>query len=522
MQHNFQMEENNTDIFLLIRGLSSSEKSYYKKMSKRHANQNGALHLKLFQLIDEFDLRDENELCEKLKIENKIQFSGLKTYLQKDILDSLVFQKRNKTVDTQLYFIHDQVRALQEKNLLFLAQKLCRKGIALATQFEKYHFLVLLLHQQSRVLEYKNYKQYKSTTDNVFSSLTSAIVLQQALAANRYLYEKTRNLTYRSWLPITDEELAEIRNTKTALCSSDPSNNGQPVISLYYLNALALCQYMLHENNPCTLTCQRIFNLWNTSPRLISEYPFLFLSSINTSCYNGFVSADILHVRENMTAYRQMVKGYLKNDSYCKYFEVLDFNTDLKIYLKNGQFVLLKTLINNKSKLIFSYSAKILAPAERLSILSSVCIAYFVLQKWDDAEGLMILIKELNRSINRHDILYFSLLFHLVILYEQEEWYRLDSALEAAYHFLYSRKILRPFERELLLFFRHLTVKGSKRNANKLIKYFLNRLDNYKDDPDKNLYFLYFNYYGWLESKIMKIRYMDYISSRLKHLQSED
>jgi hypothetical protein len=515
MQHHLEEEENSPDIFQLVRGLSSSEKSYYKKMSKRHANQNDALHLKLFKLIDEGDLWDENELCKRLEIENRIHFSGLKTYLYKDILDTLVFQKRNKTIDTRLYFIQDQIRALHEKNLLSLAQKLCRKGIALATQYGKYHFLILLLHLENRVLEYKNYKQFKSTTDAVFSNLQAAIKFHQTFVDNRFLYEKVRRLTYRSWLPITEEELAEIIKTKTLLSKVKPPNTEQPLTSLFYLNTLALCEYMLHENNLCTYTCRKIYNLWNASPHLINEYPFLFLNSVNTTCYNDFLSKDIQNVQRNITAYRQMVKVYLKNETYRKHFEVINFNTELKVCLKTAQFDQVKNLIDHKSAVIFSYSSQILPPADRLSILSSVCIAYFVLQQWDDAERLLLLIKELNRNINREDILYFSLLFYLVILYEMAEWYRLDSALEAAYHLLYDRKKLRPFERELMLFLGHLATRRSKSNPNKLIKYFLKRLEKYKDDPDKNLYFLYFNYYGWLESKIMKLRYMDYISLKI-------
>jgi len=214
-----------------------------------------------------------------------------------------------------------------------------------------------------------------------------------------------------------------------------------------------------------------------------------------------------------------MVKAYLKNEVHRKHFEVINFNTELKVYLKTARFDEMKKLVDDKSAVIFSYSTRILPPADRLSILSSVCIAYFVLQQWEDAETLLLLIKELNRKINREDILYFSLLFYLAILYEQKEWYRLDSALDAAYHLLYDRRKLRPFERELMLFLGHLATKRSKSNPNKLIKYFLKRLDEYKDDPDKNLYFLYFNYYGWLESKIMNLRYMDYISLKLKQAE---
>ena len=111
-------EGNSADIFLLIKGLSSSEKSYYTKLAKRHSDQNTSLHLKLFKLIDESEEPDEEKLCKAIGIENKIHFSGLKTYLYKDILNTIVFKEKNNSIDTQLYFLQDQIRMLYEKGLI--------------------------------------------------------------------------------------------------------------------------------------------------------------------------------------------------------------------------------------------------------------------------------------------------------------------------------------------------------------------------------------------------------------------
>jgi len=516
MSHHIKKEGNSPDIFLLVKGLTSSEKSYYKKMSKRHADQNEALHLRLFKLIDETSILDENELSKALDIKNKIHFSGLKAYLHKDILDILVFQKRNISVDTQLYFMQEQIKTLQEKKLLHLAQKACKKAIALATQYEKYHFLILLLHLQNKVLEYKDYKQFKESTDSIFSTLKNAIDSQQLYAENRFLYEKVRLLTYRSWLPITADELKEIEKAKKILHEMKPANEKHRLISLFYLNTLALCQYMLHENEACKNTCRSIYHLWSNSTELVNEYPLLFLNSINTTSYNDFLCNDIQLAQENILAYGRIAKAHLINEIYRKHFEVIQFNTQLKVFLKTARFDQVKILIDNKAATIFNYSAEILSPAEQLSIRGSVCISYFVMEQWEDAESLLSVIKEQNQHIKREDILYFSLLFFPVILYEKKEWERLDSALKSAYHFLYARKKLRPFERELMLFLGHLSAADSKRNANELINNFLERLSDYRNDPDKNLYFLYFNYYGWLESKVMNLRYMDYLKRQIK------
>ncbi|HXS57592.1 MAG TPA: hypothetical protein VN726_15775 [Hanamia sp.] len=517
MQNLFQDERSISDIFLLIRGLSQSEKAYYKKMAKRHADQNSALHLRLFSLIENNELPDENQLCESLKIENKIHFSGIKSYMYKDVLDTLVFQKRNNCVDTQLYFMLEQISLLQEKNLVHLSEKICKKAILLAEKFQKYHYLILLLHLQNRILEFKNYKQFSDTSRAIFSKLEQAVFLQKACAENRFLYERARALTYRTWLPITSDELIEIRKVGALLGGLKPLDDKQPLISLFYLNTLALCRYMFHETDLCTATCHDMAELWKMHPHLINEYPLLFLNSVNTTCYNNFLCKNIRKANDDIDAYAQLVKTYLAKESYRKHFEIILFNTALKVHLKSAEFGALERLLNEKLATVFECLLPVLSAPEQLSVKCSVCISFFVLEQLDQAEHLLAVIKEQNRAIKRDDILYFCLLFDLVILYEQEKWNQLDSDLKTAYHFLYCRKKLRPFERDLMLFLGRLSDAHSKAAANRLISNFLKMKRAKTDNPDENLYLLYFNYYGWLESKLMKMRYMEYVKQHTCH-----
>ena len=79
-------------------------------------------------------------------------------------------------------------------------------------------------------------------------------------------------------------------------------------------------------------------------------------------------------------------------------------------------------------------------------------------------------------------------------------------------------KKLRPFENELILFLKHLNGAVNSATANKLTRNFLTQLDKYMDSPDTKLYFLFFNYYGWLESKTMGIAYKDYLSQKMRGL----
>ncbi|HEY5392915.1 MAG TPA: hypothetical protein VIJ57_12405 [Hanamia sp.] len=508
-----KVEENIPSLLLLIQGLNSTEKSYYKKMSKRHADRNTALHLKLFKLIDEKKIDDEEQLCKTLKI-SKIHFSGLKKYLYKDILDTMVFEKRNTTIDTELHFLQEQIQILSRKRLFSLAQKLCKSGIELAKEYEKYPSLILFYHLQAQVLEFKNYKEYQCNSGIIFDRIEMAINYQNTLSQNKFLFNKIRAQTQYSWLRIGTDEIAEISKLKTAVKKIKPELDFQSLTALYYFNSLSLCEYMMHENEACTASCLQVLNLWNKFPFLIDEHPLLFLSSFNTSCYNNFLSKDINGSQANLDSYSKLMNAHLKKDYYRKHFEILQFNTELKIYHKAAKYDQVKWLVENKGKEILFNTGELMSSPNRLSLMCSICISYFVLEKWNDAEELILTVKELNRHINREDILYFSSVFYLLILYEKQEWYRLEYAIEAAYHYLYTRKKFRPFERKLILFLKKLFATSSKDKSALLIKEFLEQLDK-ENAPDKHLNFHYFNYYGWLESKLLGMKYIDYNQQKL-------
>src|SRR5690606_25148657 len=124
--------------------------------------------------------------------------------------------------------------------------------------------------------------------------------------------------------------------------------------------------------------------------------------------------------------------------------------------------------------------------------------------------------KEQNRTIDREDILFFSLVFHLLILHEKKDWYRLDSAIDAAYHFLYARKRLRVFEKELCLFLKRTITTRNQDQLRLLCQKFLLRLRDIIEKKKMPLYSAYFNFTGWLESKAQGLRYMDYVINQSK------
>lgn len=500
----------------LIQSLSVGEKSSIKAALKTGSDRKRVRALNLFELLEKKRSYSPDVLCTKTGIKSKTTFSTIKKYLQEYVLDRLVSRHRRTNIDSRLHFFQRYIAILFEKGLFVAAEKMSTKATDLATQYAKFQMIATLLHLKNSAMQYRNYKEYKTGSDDLFNQIQLALQHQKALDKIRLLYQKVKVLGYRTWLPIGAKEMEDIQQMQYKLDEMERNEllmrsvNEEPLVKLYYLNTRMLCYYMLHEKDLCTSATLQVLDCWNASKHLINEYAELFIHSVNTTCYNNFYCRNITRTQEHIDGYVALSNKYLTSDFYSKIFSIICFNTKLKIYHKTAQYDLVRKILNQQGARILSYNEETLPPPDALSVPTSIYISYFVLERWEEAETQLLAVKEQNRTVEREDILFFTLMFYLLILYEKKEWYRLDSAIEAAYHFLYARKKLRVFERELLLFMKRLITARNQDAVKAVSEGFLEKLHQIQG-RDIPLYSLYFDFTGWVASKIKGLRYMDYV-----------
>ncbi len=503
------------DLHSLIKGLTGNEKSYYKKLSKRHANNNRSLHLQMFDIIEKNQYSDDARLQKSLGVTNASQYSTLKNYLTKDLLDSIVFMKRNDELSIQLGFMVAQLEQLIEKKLLRLAKKHLKRSLDIAVAYDDFDNQVRLLHLQNRMLQFKSYKEYKAESLLLAESMQRLLQLQHTMQQLYFYLEQIQILKKITMLRLYEEQADEVLKIKHALEQLRTAAATNKWTLLLYNNALALCEHSLLEFYSCRRSCDEMLKFWKNNPSFAEAYPSHFLNSANTSFYNGFAMQEIDGVTTQLEEYKKLADKEIKNDFFKKQWEIIAFNTHLKINHKTTQYDNVAQLVSERGQEILGYAREVISPAEMLNVMGSIAISYFVTGDTKKADELCIDMKELNHEVKREDILYMVLLFHPLVLFEGKEFYRMDHAIEAAYHSLYANKKLRPFEKEILLFMKKLSSSRTKSVFKATIINFLKKLDEYQNDPVKKLYFLYFNYYGWLESKALGLSYRKYMEEKI-------
>lgn len=501
----------------LIGELTPAEHACFLRLSESGGRSN-TLVLRLLETYRKQPEASNETVCARLGIKSPAQFSTLKKRLFKALLDALLWMRRKQHISLQLSLLQEQLQLLTEGGHHKQAAKIQAEALALATRYEKYPAIISLLLLESNSLLHRDYKKYRSVDQKFFEAMDTARRCQDILNRILSIYEQVKALSYRSWLPIGTAELEQIGQLKVRLINLQKEHKSlikkHALLSLSFHTALATCLYMGDEAKACSLCCNTLWEVWSQHPHLINEYASLFLATVNTTLYNDFRLKDIPAAHRHLEDYELLAAPELVAGVYERSLQIIIFNGRLKLHHKTARYDRVQQMLDRDGQRILSYTTASLSPPEALSVATSIAISYFVLEQWDAAETYILQVKEQNRAIDREDILYFSLVFHLLILHEKKDWYRLDSAIEAAYHFLYARKKLRIFEKELCLFLKRTITTRNQDQLQLLCQKFLLRLQEIIGKKKMPLYSAYFNFTGWLESKVRGIRYMDYVKSQ--------
>jgi hypothetical protein len=505
-------DKRKNELFILIHSLESFEKAYYKKMAKRYAENNRALHLQLFELIEKSQVNDEKLYVRKMGIKSLAHFSGIKNHLWNDILSAIVYQRRNDPL-AQLQFVIMEAEMLLSKNLISSAGKLLDIAWQTTAKYEQYNIQTRLIHLKYKLLSYSDYKHYKSESTRLLALQQQVIKRLQWEQQLQMIRRELIGMKQFTYLRISESQLARIAEIETEL-SFISVDDDCPLLQLLYLFNTCAAAHLSYHFERCLKYTELLTTLWQKHTHQIQHSPTLFLSCADYCFYNAFALKRVTVAEQYLEVYGNLAQKYLDKKD-LEQWQIITFNTQLKIYHKNAQYEQVFQLLESDAERILEQVTRVLPPVSAISIISSICISWFVLEEYDKAEDLLIDINNLNHQVQREDILYFTSIFYLLILFEKKNNLQLNQAISTSYFKLYNKKKLQPFERELMLFLKHLSNEHSGSGKIKIIQNFLIQLKTYKNDPVKDLYFLYFNYFGWLESKIQRIPYTEYMQQQV-------
>ncbi len=500
---------NRDDVYGLVRSLSTAELNLYRKSLGTRSGKSQPQHVRLFELLASGKAADDAACKESLSI-NGAQFSNLKQYLSAEILAVIVPAAAESPV-VNFYNGMQQLDLLTQRGNKQLARKIYKKLWPQVERIGRYDWCLLLLDYRDRIADSGILRLSQREINETIRLSEHYRRLQDASARLNVLNQELQQLRAFSNLRVNDDEMGNVLEIRHRLELLQDTCAEQVILKIRYFATLAGICYLQKAFDDALELVRLAQEAFRANPEQLQLNCEALLDLANCGFYAAFANGDVGLAGELLHQFEALAGDLYPGSAAGQRWQVIRFNTELKIAHKTCDYDKVGEHLKHYKR-VLEYAEEHLNIPDLLSIFSTVCISLFVLEDFDGAEDLILDIKNLNRSPEREDLLYFSLVFHLLILFEKKDWFRLDNMTQAAYHYLYSRRKLRPFEKEIMRFLKHLPILRGRGTSSTAISSFLIRLEEFRNDPVQRLYFLYFNYYDWLQSKLAGISYREYKS----------
>ncbi len=490
------------NLFQLIKGLSASEKRYFKLFVNRDGKAQEKKFLRLFEIIDAQEQYDEQAILIQEPGFKAAQMSNLKAHLYRRILQSLRAYDCSSNRDIRIRELIDHAQILYNRslysqcvNMLTKAKKLAQKHHNLELLLEIYKWEKLVLHQTidkgnrkrvNAIIEQVRDVNNRINNINSFSNIAAklnALYMQKGFIRNQEDYDKVSSI-FQEGLPGFNESSLGFYE------------------KLHLYNLYVDYSFFIQDFSQGCRYAQKWVDLIEQS-QAISDYLDIYLKGLNHLMiaqykllqYHAFV---INHRRmkslprlpgveldPNLTL---KLQKYTYSHLFNKYFMVGDF--DIGVNLMGKIEPVLEQFIEQLDK------------HSRLIMYYKIACLYFGNSNFNQA------IKWLHRIINtdseniREDVHSFARIVNLICHFELGHTEVIPYYLRSTYRYLSKKDDLQKFQHYILGFIK--TLQGNMTHS-ELIQQFKSlrsQLLTLVESPYEKRAFIYFDIISWLESKI--------------------
>ncbi len=504
------MKTSSTELWHLIKSLSTAEKTYFKRNFTGLAAGEAA-YLKLFDEIAGQKVYDEEKILAKLTgIISTKNISGQKTYLHKQITNALINYHNAKNDETDIYQQILLIRLYRSKGLLDMAYKTWKKAIAEARDTESYSLLTILKSEYEKMALFNTFQVENEESYSIFRGETSSYDNFIKILQLRDIYASVLQLKAKAHFDLSPAVKKKISIIEQRLEAENERQFAQSFwYQHYFLSSKATIYYLLGMAQEALTVLKRIFTLWKNNPQKISTNAEFFIEVMNMINYAGVACGNLAYVK---LAFDDAIHSSIKDKTNKANFQTIRWITQSKIYHKTAQYNEVDKLVSVIKK-EYKVWAPLLNAELNMTLQNSIAISCFVLENYEDAFYYCKNAFTSYRKSGRQESSAFTQIFLLLIHFEMNSERLFESQLKNTSSFFKRKKEQHPFEKIMINCLGKAFYLQSYEEKKALFESTLQKLEEKKGNKVQKAAFNIFNYPRWLQSKIERVTYRAYVES---------
>jgi len=493
---------NNSGLFHLIKGLSRSEKRYFKLYVTREGGSRTKKFIRLFDLMDQQLVYSEEEIFSKEPSFKRTQISNLKAHLYKRILQSLRMFDNSNVKDIQIREFIDHAQILYNRSHYDQCVKMLKKAKKMAHRHHNLELLLEIYKWEKQVLSQTVGKGNQERVNaiitqvrdvnnrinniNSFSNILvklNALYLRKGFVRNQADFDRVTNILKQELPKYQEESLSFYEK-------------------LHLYNLFVDYYFFIQDFKKGCIYAQKWVDLFEDN-RQIPEYLDLYLKGLN----------QLMIAQYKLRRYGDFVQNHRRMKNIPKLSGVeLDANIQLKLqkyiysHLFNKFFMVgdfeIGVILFAKIKPRLEEFIPQLDKHSRLIMHYKIACLYFGDGNFNEAIKWLYQIINTEEEDIREDVHSFARIINLISHFELGHTDVIPYYLRSTYRYLSKKDDLQQFQNYILSFIKRLDRNMTQRALIEQFQSLRGQLLTLVDIPYEKRAFIYFDIISWLESRI--------------------
>lgn len=505
-----------SDLFDLIKSLSKTEKTHFKKVASMHTIGAENSYVRLFDIIEKSEEYDEEKIIAKYaKGKNLSNFSVSKNYLYNLILRSL---RLYHAKDKAYFFLKEtlsNIEILNEKELYSQCIRLIEKGKEVARKYEYHTTLLELLGWEIEIKS--SYQAFRNYDEKSLMALFDEIHKTAEAHSNKYIYLETTSKIFlkrkKAGFIRTKSELKYFNTNSPYFKKKELALSSQSIAYFHlwriaYLFGSGKLEEAYEESS-------QLIQMMESRPVFLEEKTRSYITALGNHIQ---IAVRLNKYGEFLNAIKRLNEIQLKSE-IAKGWVFMNISTiEFQAYIRTGRFDLGKKQLPQVEKLMPLYLNKNSNKDDELTLYYSLFYTCFGGEDYLKANFYLNKIINDTKANIRSDLYAYSRIMQVILCYEKGEIELAQQLASSTVRFLRKKKRLYPFESTILTFLQKKVFKTENENTKKnLFQELYSQIESLLQDPIERKVLDYFDFISWINSKIKNISF----AQQVKEIQKQ-
>ena len=520
------MENYNEDeLFQLIKSLTKTEKTYFKKYASQHIKGEVNNYVLLFDILEKMVEYNEDLIAQSLHKECFKNLPRLKNYLYENLLKALTMYHADHSLVAQL---HDQINRLEVlwgKGLYKQCDKLLKriKKIAIENDIQ---FILLEVYSWELKIDYEKltvfddfvrFNEISANQFKVIKRIENANIIEHKIKKIILLLHIIGRATTKEQFEIYKELMPD---SLLDMNENEMPNDQYKIeyFSLRQLYAVAIC-----DRSSSIEYSDKLFQLYEESPNLIASRLRQYIYHTYNRLFTLLDANKYSQIEKTLKVYKNIPNTY---QQYCtdELRIIVEMDSQLIFFLyceKTGQFNLALNDVEKTMNLLESEKGTFYNKSREIILYFLISYIYFGNNDFKNA------LKWINKIINYKNLqtlhIYSSAVnFSYIIHFELKNYDLLEYLSKSNNRHFQKNKEHNEFEAAIFSVLKKglQHIPGNLHEERQLFTNLKEKLIDSNLQENKNGQLIAFNYENWFNSKIENQSLSEITSEKKQQLEN--